>query len=384
MRIVSAVYPIYIDTDGPGYACQRILDAMGASGIAIRLYCVAVDRSIQRRFLRLTLPLWAQRIGYRLCSEKTLARITEWRFTSALLDQDVAYIWPGTDLSTFQKAKAAGCIVVAENINTHQMNSKRILDREYQRLGMIPMHGISDQNAAVESSKLDYVDFVYSPSPCVTSSLIDAGVPLEKIISTSYGLSSSDLFGPDVDEKAGQEDGFVAVFVGRIGIRKGVHLLLDYWVKSGVKGTLKLVGNIEATARHLVEPYLARSGIQHVGFCRDLKQVYRDANLFLFPSLEEGSPLVTYLSLGAGLPSLVSPMGSGGIIRNGIDGMVIDPHDEAGWISAIRSLAGDPDLRATLGANARAHAEDYLWEKVGRQRLDELMKRIEKHSGMKP
>jgi glycosyltransferase involved in cell wall biosynthesis len=384
MRIVSAVYPIYLDTDGPGYACQRILDAMGASGITITLHCVAADRSMQTRFLRLTLPLWAQRIGYRLCSKKALARTTEWRFTSALSDQDVAYIWPGTDLSTFQKAKAAGCIVVAENINTHQMNSKRILDREYKRLGMIPMHGISDQDAAVESSKLDYVDFVYSPSPCVTSSLIDAGVPLEKIISTSYGLSSSDLLDPDVDEKSRQEDGFVAVFVGRIGIRKGVPLLLDYWVKSGVKGTLKLVGNIEANARHLIEPYLARSGIQHVGFCKDLKQVYRDANLFLFPSLEEGSPLVTYLSLGAGLPSLVSPMGGGGIIRNGIDGMVIDPHDEAGWISAIRSLAGDPDLRATLGSNARAHAEDYLWEKVGRQRLDELMKRIEKHSGTRP
>ena len=189
---------MYIATAGPGYACHRILDAMGASGIAIPLYCVAADRSMQTGFLRLTLPRWAHSIGYRLFSGKALARITEWRFTSALSDQDVAYIWPGTDLSTFQKAKAAGCIVVAENINTHQMNSKRILDREYQRLGMIPMHGISDQDAAVESSKLDYVDFVYSPSPCVTSSLIDAGVPLEKIISTSYGLSSSDLLDPDV------------------------------------------------------------------------------------------------------------------------------------------------------------------------------------------
>lgn len=330
---------------------------------------------------RVTLPGWAHAVGYRTISERMLAAVTEWRFLSALSRRDVAYIWPGTQLTTFQRAKSKGCIVVAENINTHQLTSKRILDQEYKRLGMAPTHGIGEQNGAIESSKLDYADYVFSPSPSVMQSLIDASVNPEKIIPCSYGLSESDLLDARPDGRSANDDKFVAVFVGRIGIRKGVHLLLDYWVKSGVQGTLKLVGNIEADARHLVEPYLGRPDIQHIGYCRDLGPIYRDADVFLFPSLEEGSPLVTYMAIGAGLPSVVSPMGAGGAIRDGIDGVVVEPHDVEGWVAALRTLAADPEYRAQLGNNARSNAGEYLWDKVGKRRLDALRQRIDSMGG---
>ena len=144
----------------------------------------------------------------------------------------------------------------------------------------------------------------------------------------------------EVADRVSRED-LTAIFVGRLGIRKGVHLLLDYWSKAGVKGKLKLVGNIEPSARHLVEPYLSRDDVELVPFTEDLRSVYLNADVFLFPSLEEGSPLVTYLALGAGLPSIVSPMGGEGIINHGVEGLVVDAHNEEEWINSIRKVFSD-------------------------------------------
>jgi glycosyltransferase involved in cell wall biosynthesis len=379
---IAALYPIFLKSAGVGYACHSILDSFEKNGRLVTLHCVAADRSSRRQYSRLAFPPWANSIGFRLFSDEHLTKFVQWRYALSLRDGMVSYIWPGVSTQIFEQARSAGCIVVTENINTHQAASKAILDSEYRRLGLIPHHGIDEERVAEEDAKLKLVDFVFSPSVEVTTSLISANVPLEKIIPASYGLSPRDIIEPSAAGTSPKKNGeLTAIFVGRIGIRKGAHLLLEYWEKAKILGTLKLIGNIESDARHLIEPYLNQPGIQHIGFCNDLKPHYRDADVFIFPSLEEGSPLVTYLSLGAGLPSLVSPMGGGGIIRDGIDGMVIDPHDAAGWVGAIRLLAGDHGLRETLGANARANAEDYLWEKVGLQRLDELMNRIERRSG---
>lgn len=380
--LMKAVYPVFAATSGASYACQQLLLAMARTGLPASLYCVAADRAVESSLHRVTLPSWAHGLGYRLCSPNFLVAATERRFLSSLSGKEVAYIWPATSLSTFRKAKEKGCVVVAENINTHQATSKRILDAEYRRLGIAPSHGITDEDGAMESAKLEYVDYVFSPSPCVTSSLLKADVSQERIISSSYGLGEGDILREPFTGRATNQNGITAIFVGRIGIRKGAHLLLDYWVKSGVKGTLKLVGNIEANARHLIEPYLSRSDIEHVGFCNDLRPIYRDADLFLFPSLEEGSPLVTYLCLGAGLPSIVSPMGGGGVVRDGVDGIVLDPQDEEGWVAALRRIVDDADTRLAYGQNAYASSADYTWEKVGARRWQALSQRIGSVSGV--
>lgn len=379
---ISSLYPIYLKSAGVGYACHSIHDAFEMAGASVKLYCVATDKDSRRGYSRLAFPPCINSAAFRIFSDKQLSAYTQWRYVRSLREGVIAYIWPAAFLSVFKKAKTSRCIVLTENINTHQANSKVILDSEYRRLGLVPHHGIDDIKVAEEDAKLRFADYVFSPSDEVTKSLRSANVPDEKIIKTSYGLSGTDIISLDatLDSFRGQRE-FTAIFVGRIGIRKGAHLLLDYWVKAGIHGTLKLIGNIEADARHLIEPYLSRPDIQHIGYCNDLKPHYRDADLFIFPSLEEGSPLVTYLSLGAGLPSLVSPMGGGGIIRDGIDGRVINPHEEDQWIEAIRTLAYNQDLCRRYGENAHHHAQDYLWEKVGRQRLEELNRRISARDG---
>ena len=372
MRL-NTISPDYISSDGgPSYACQSLLEGMSAAGLDVSLYGVSCENVGYKPFFRLSMPLWAKPIGYKLFSEDTWKKYTEWRYLRSLQDGDLAYLWPGTSIDTYRAIKSSGHVLLTENVNTHQATCKKILDAEYQRLGLIPDHGIGERRIAEEFKRLELVDYVFSPSPEVTKSLLSAEVPNEKIIQTSYGCYENSILLPEeVTSRANRTD-LTAIFVGRLGIRKGVHLLLDYWTKAGVKGKLKLVGNIEPSARHLIEPYLGRHGIEHVPFTLDLRSLYLDADVFLFPSLEEGSPLVTYLALGAGLPSIVSPMGGGGIINDGFEGLVLDPHDADAWIDSIRKIFSDAELRLKISTNAYSKSSEYLWSNVGRRRVESL------------
>lgn len=372
MRI-NTIFPGYISNiGGPSYVCHHILEAMGAAGLDVSLYCVTGDNSAHKPFYRYAMPLWAKPLGYKLLSSDAWAKFAEWRYLRSLNDQDIAYIWNTTSIDTYKTVKASGHIILTESVNTHRATSKAILDTEYLRLGLPPNHGIDDISIAHECSQLELVDYVFSPSREVTKSLLSADVPSEKIIQSSYGLSQSDIFLPqEVASRALRSD-LTAIFVGRIGIRKGVHLLLEYWAKAGVKGKLKLVGNIEPSARYLVESYLNRHDVEHVPFTNDLRSVYLNADVFIFPSLEEGSPLVTYLALGAGLPSIVSPMGGDGIINHGQEGLVVDAHNADEWIDSIRKVFTDSEARLRMAEHAYNKAGEYLWGNVGRRRVESL------------
>ena len=370
---INTIFPGYISgSGGPGYACNCLLEAISDTGIDAELFCVTGDNWICKPFHRYSMPLWAKPIGYKLLSENTWGKYTEWRYLRSLKNQDIAYIWNNTSIATYKAVKAAGNVILTECVNTHRAYSKRILDAEYHRLGITPEHYFREIAIAHENAQLQMVDYIFSPSREVTKSLLESEVSSEKIIQTSYGLSASDILAPQEVAGRTHKNDLTAIFVGRIGIRKGIHLLLEYWTKAGVKGKLKLVGRIESSAKHMVEPYLSRNDIEHVPFTSDLKSVYSEADIFLFPSLEEGSPLVTYLALGAGLASIVSPMGGDGIINHGIEGLVVDAHNADEWIGSIRRLFSDAEFRLTMSSKAYSNAEKYLWSNVGRQRVESL------------
>ena len=321
-------------------------------------------------------PAWAKSIAYRLLTEKQIKKFSEFRFSNSLTNSDIVYLWPGVSLVLHEDLHARGHKLIMESVNTHQATSKSILDAEYARLGLAPAHGVTSEAAAEESAKLELADFVFSCSPNVTASLIAANVPTSKILETTYGLRESEILAADELAGRSQEAEITAIFVGTIGVRKGPHLILDYWCRSNIKGKLRLVGDIQPEVRHIIEPYLKRSDIEHVPYVKDLRSIYKEADVFILPSLEEGSPLVTYLALGAGLPCVVSPMGGGGVIEHGKEGFVIDPFDAQAWVESLKKISEDIALRKRLSKNAHMKAKDYVWSHVGRKRIQLLASRL--------
>ena len=64
--------------------------------------------------------------------------------------------------------------------------------------------------------------------------------------------------------------------------------------------------------------------------------------------------------------------------RDGIDGMVIPPHDEDGWIEALRMFSRSAELRDHYGESARIRAGEFTWEKVAARRAEAMLNRLGK------
>jgi glycosyltransferase involved in cell wall biosynthesis len=98
------------------------------------------------------------------------------------------------------------------------------------------------------------------------------------------------------------------------------------------------------------------------------------ADVFVFPSLFEGSAVVTYEALACGLPSVVTPS-AGSVVREGVEGFLVEPGDIEALASRMARLGSDPVLRATLSAAARSRAEAFDWPRY-HAAVDEAVREV--------
>lgn len=367
--------PRYTTSFGIGYAADSIAMGMAGPGLEVDIFSLFSDLDLhldKRKTIvrnKRIFSILNKFLG--LARVRTLSR---YKFNSLIHHYDAAYIWPGAHISTFEHAKKLGKTLVIETINCHQNTANQILDREMQSLGIAGYQSIPEASIDDENLKLTMADYIFCPSPNVIQSMLENGVAPEKLIPTSYGLGEHQrLYSDKPVSRAGELNG---LFVGSGIIRKGIHLLLEYWRDAGLNGKLVIVGSIDPQIEHIVEPYRSDSRFEFISFTTNIDNYFKQADVFLLPSLEEGSPLVTYLAIGAGLPCIVSPMGGEGVIQHGVEGYIINPHDKNEWITTLVSLAQEPSKLRELSLAAYQRSEYFLWHNVGKRRADALITRI--------
>jgi glycosyltransferase involved in cell wall biosynthesis len=394
---VMTLLPNFVSDRQIAYACLRIVDGMRLEGrVETRMMGLCSDSSVdpyrakhgQRSadrgaggdgtgMYQDAIPRgtpWS--IAVRVLGAEKIQGIAERKYLRSLARGDVAYLWPDASLRLHEEARSRGCVVLSERINTLRQNSRAILEREFNALGIPPAHGITVDSAIEELRCMQACDYIFSPSPAVSDSLRSAGIAEGAILPTSYGLRPGEILG--IRRAAPRRGPVTALFVGRICVRKGVHLLLKAWERAGIDGRLRLVGTIAAEMKDLVGSAIGRlATVEHVDHVDHLGPLYRDADFLVLPSVEEGSPLVTYLALGASLPVIASPMGAGGVITDGVEGIIVDPHDTDGLVSAMQSLSSDPSRRAQMSEAAGRAAATYTWDKVGARRRALLLGRLQ-------
>ncbi len=145
------------------------------------------------------------------------------------------------------------------------------------------------------------------------------------------------------------------LFAGGIIQRKGIKYLLEAWRLARRPGwRLQLLGALPADTRPLI-PY--RNEVEWLGRMSHASVAERmaSADVFVFPSLFEGSATVTYEAMACGLPCIVTAE-AGSVVRHGSDGLIVPARDVPALAEAIERLGADPSLRAACSASARAQA----------------------------
>ena len=100
-------------------------------------------------------------------------------------------------------------------------------------------------------------------------------------------------------------------------------------------------------------------------------QMYRDADVFVMPSHNEGMSNNVLEALASGLPIVMTPTGgSHETVQDGVNGRIVPMHSPADIAVALQSLMDDDVLCVHMGQESRALAEQMSWRSVAQQYRD--------------
>jgi phosphatidyl-myo-inositol alpha-mannosyltransferase len=167
------------------------------------------------------------------------------------------------------------------------------------------------------------------------------------------------------------DDGVLEIaFVGQVVERKGLPVLLRAFeaLREHVPARLRLVGPTpEEVAPLLLDP----RGVEVLGKVDDAtkERVLESADVLCAPSLGgESFGMVLTEAFAHGTPVVASDIaGYRDVVRDGVDGVLVERGDPAAVAAALRDLALDPQRRRAMGAAAREHAERYAWSHVAEE-----------------
>lgn len=357
--------------------CVSVLANFRENGLSPTLVLPRVTAEIPQSIgvvEALTFPF--SRMPWRAVSTQASVRV-ERRFIEMLENADpsstIAYFWPGTTTEAVVRARDLGFVTVREMINTYQGTAKSILDDAYRRAGLPPTHTITQQDVDDERAELELYDFIFASNQRVEDSLREAAVAADRVLSTSFGWSPSRFADEAPPPKLNRSSGFSALFVGSLSVRKGIPELLSAWKQSGVDGELVLVGDVEPALRAAIDEAVSTSRVRHVPFTSNIGEYYRAADVFVFPTLEEGGPQVTLEAAGCGLPVITTSMGAARLITHRSNGLIVDEGDVTALASALAELAHDPQLRMRMAAQAASDATKFDYEAVSASRAKMLL-----------
>jgi glycosyltransferase involved in cell wall biosynthesis len=230
-------------------------------------------------------------------------------------------------------------------------------------------------------------------SPEVRDDLVRLGVaPAEKFAVIRLGIELGERVGGGEDVRGETRrqlgvppDAFVVGWVGRMTAVKRTHdVLLAFKELSdrGVDAWLCLVG--DGPDRAGLEQRAHELGIVRrclfLGYQDDVAPYYEAIDALLLPSVNEGTPVSVIESLAAERPAVATRVGGvPDVVRDGVDGFLLEVGDPAGLADRLAELAGDPARRAEMGRVGRERVlERYAVarlvddvDKLYRQLLDE-------------
>lgn len=186
--------------------------------------------------------------------------------------------------------------------------------------------------------------------------------------------------------RAGADGRFLVLTVGGIEPRKGTdHLfralarLRRRWAEPPV---LAMIGGHSfqdhTPYRDRVIASMAELGIE---FGRDVALLgtvphdelvawYHAADVFAFPSVNEGFGLAVLEAMAAGLPVVLTDLPVfAEYLRFGEDALAVAPGDDDGLVDALEAVARNDDVRATLRRRGRDVASRFDWDATAQQHI---------------
>lgn len=173
------------------------------------------------------------------------------------------------------------------------------------------------------------------------------------------------------------------LFAGRlVEEQKGVRFLLQALAGLEQPAQLEVVGAGpgEEQLREVADSLGLNGKVQFPGWVarEQMPDRYAQADVFVFPSFEEGMPNVVLEAMASGLPVVATDIyAHRGLVEHGKNGFLVPVGDAEAIRHALETLAGDAALREKMGHASRSKAEEYSWGRTALTYLDLSKRTVE-------
>ena len=209
--------------------------------------------------------------------------------------------------------------------------------------------------------KWELSDKLIVASKVVRDSLISFGIDKKKIFLVPYGINE-EWFKYKATPKKGK-----ILFVGLVGLRKGVHYL------AMAERILKSRGynyEIEAAGLNLVDTNIDLfKGPKYLGHIprNEIIKEYLSADVLVLPTIAEGFGLVHLEAMACGVP-IITTKECGSTIEDNKEGYIIPIRDPIAIADSIVKIVENRDLRDKISKAAKIKAREFTWVQY-RERL---------------
>lgn len=168
------------------------------------------------------------------------------------------------------------------------------------------------------------------------------------------------------------------LIVANISKRKGI----DYLIKAmeGLQGKavqLNMIGAPDTGGEILLDKIKQASNINYYGKIphAEIHKFFDQSDVFVLPSLAEGSSLSVYEAIAAGMPCIVTE-NVGSVIEDKKDGLIIEAKSSKAIIDAILYFLNNPDEVERMSVNTQKTIKEFSWNEF-EKKIGDFYRKIE-------
>lgn len=364
---------------GPGHHSKYIIKALKKSNnlnqvihtfptLAVESHMVNNVETYQPKLYQLLSQsvwrIWSRLpfLQKRQSAQEVIYNLSDSAVSRYLIQSDILVGFSFVSLLSFKKAKSDGTLTVLEYSMAYIDFWMKILKEENKKWGVKSekcsgMFSIKTIKKLQEECRT--ADYISVLSSFAKQTFLDAGFDEKKIIQMPLGISI-EKFSPSPKNSSGQNKLFRFLFVGRLELLKGIPYLLQAFTEMNLPNTeLQLVGQVLPEMQPILDKF-ASENIKVIGEVKwdKLVNYYQNADLLVFPSINDSFGLVVLEAMACGLP-VVTTFNSCGtdVIEDGKEGFVIPIRNVEALKDKMQFCYENRELCNEMGISAREKVE---------------------------
>jgi glycosyltransferase involved in cell wall biosynthesis len=274
---------------------------------------------------------------------RTFARGAGRRLRSIPPDARLYHYRSGFGLASVTQAKDRGLIALCDHSIVHPLSLGELLGRSRARLPRPWKTVLRD---------LEHADHILVNSEFVKSTFLEHGWDTARIDVIYLGVDDAFLAtSPERQTVPYEGETLRLLFAGAFERRKGVDALVSALsCLDDVPWQLKIAGGFAPEARRTHRRFLEDPRVSLLGTLSRgrLAQTMGASDIFVFPTLAEGSARVVFEALACGLYVITTP-NAGSIVEDGVHGTLVAPHSPEALAEALRRAATDRGALRKIG-----------------------------------